>query len=196
MTTRVPGIHVAALCTASSSLDGGEHEPEAVARGVCCVLHAMEGAKESPSEEPPIADAVQAAMGGMAATLEEAQEKVMEGLQKMKKEAVESMYNDAVGFYHAVDWSQSWLHALGAFHVAMWLACILARRSYEAQMVLLVLIRTPPLPICTAVYTTHLRAVCAHPRDSTCRSRARLLRPVDQRGRCGSLERVCGPKLL
>ena len=114
-----------------------------------------EDAKEAPAQEPPIADAVKEAMSGMAATLEEAQASVLESLQKMKKEAADSMYNDAVGFYHAVDWSQSWLRALAAFHAVMWLACLLTRRSYEAQMVLLVVIRTPPAACESA------RPVCA-----------------------------------
>mmetsp|Transcript_14092 Transcript_14092/g.23386 ORF Transcript_14092/g.23386 Transcript_14092/m.23386 type:complete len:175 (-) Transcript_14092:541-1065(-) len=48
-----------------------------------------------------------------------------------------SFYEDFVGFFHAVDWTERWLHALGGFHIVVWILVICSRRSNEMQMVLL-----------------------------------------------------------
>ena len=45
------------------------------------------------------------------------------------------------GFYHAVDWSETWLLWLLGFHAIVWLFVILTRRLNEVQMVLLLSIR-------------------------------------------------------
>ena len=54
--------------------------------------------------------------------------------------AYNDFYNDAMGFYHAIDWSERWLLGLGAFHLLVWLVVIATRKSHDAQMVLLLVI--------------------------------------------------------
>ena len=53
-------------------------------------------------------------------------------------EAAQDFYNDAMGFAHAIDWSEQWLMGLGAFHAIVWLVAIATRRNNDAQMVLLI----------------------------------------------------------
>ena len=60
--------------------------------------------------------------------------------------AANDFYSDAMGFMHAIDWSERWLLALGAFHAVVWLVVLATRRNQDAQMVLL-------LTILALVYT-------------------------------------------
>ena len=52
--------------------------------------------------------------------------------------AYNDFYNDAMGFYHAIDWSERWLLALLCFHLCVWLVVVGTRRHNTVQMVLLV----------------------------------------------------------
>ena len=54
--------------------------------------------------------------------------------------AAHDLYNDVMGFGHAIDWSERWLIGLGAFHATVWLVMIASRRNNDVQMGLLVLI--------------------------------------------------------
>ena len=45
------------------------------------------------------------------------------------------------GFYYAINWSETWLRVLLAFHVFVWLFAIVTRKANEVQMVLLLSIR-------------------------------------------------------
>ena len=47
----------------------------------------------------------------------------------------------AAGFYYAIDWSETWLRGLLAFHIFVWLFAIVTRKANEVQMVLLLSIR-------------------------------------------------------
>ena len=137
-------------------------------------------------------------ISGAAKSLEDIETAVGDSLRKMKKEAVDSIYADVMGFYHAVDWSERWLLGLAAFHVAIWCLAIGTRKTYEVQMVLLVVIRAPrPSTLsgcCTAfVRHTERRDVAA---DVCPRSRARVFCAVDQCIWCRALEGVCWPELL
>lgn len=53
-----------------------------------------------------------------------------------------SFYADAMGFVHAIDWSERWLLGLLALHLVIWVLAISLRQSHDMQMVLLVVIRT------------------------------------------------------
>ena len=48
--------------------------------------------------------------------------------------------SDFMGFVHAIDWSERWLLALGAYHIFIWSLVVALRRSQDAQMVLLFVI--------------------------------------------------------
>ena len=54
--------------------------------------------------------------------------------------AAHDLYNDVMGFGHAIDWSERWLIGLGAFHATVWLVMIASRRNNDVQMGLLVMI--------------------------------------------------------
>ena len=45
--------------------------------------------------------------------------------------------NDLQGFFHAIDWTERWLHLLGAYHLIIWFLVVGLRRSQDAQMLLL-----------------------------------------------------------
>lgn len=47
---------------------------------------------------------------------------------------------DVLGFYHAVDWTESWLRMLGAFHIIVWTLAVGLRHYDNVQMVLLLTI--------------------------------------------------------
>jgi len=70
------------------------------------------------------------------AAMREAMLRSMKGLNATET----TFYEDAVGFYHAVDWSERWIQALGAFHLVAWLLVFFTRRQNEMQMVLLIVI--------------------------------------------------------
>ena len=55
-----------------------------------------------------------------------------------------SIYADAMGFYHAVDWREPWLLGLAGFHAFVWTFMIVTRHMDEVQMVLLVALRASP----------------------------------------------------
>ena len=100
-------------------------------------------------------------MSGVATTLESIEASVLEGLREMKKEAVDSFHADVMGFYHAVDWSERWLLGVAALHVLTWSLVIFTRRSYETQMVLLIVIRAPSSEEqCERRTTTHMSVAC------------------------------------
>lgn len=55
-------------------------------------------------------------------------------------EAKSSLYNDAMGFIHAVDFSEPWFKALAAFHVAAWVTVVASRNNMNVQTVLFLII--------------------------------------------------------
>jgi hypothetical protein len=55
-------------------------------------------------------------------------------------EAKASLYADAMGFVHAIDFTERWILALLAFHVAVWLTIVATRAHANAQAVLFLLI--------------------------------------------------------
>jgi hypothetical protein len=96
---------------------------------------------DAPDATPPL-PAEEAASA--ADTLAGIEEMVMRQLRGMQEEGLQSFYSDVMGFYHAVNWSERWLLGLAALHVIIWSTMILTRRSNDAQMVLLILIRALP----------------------------------------------------
>eukprot|EP01064_Diplonema_japonicum_P007530 TRINITY_DN1515_c0_g2_i1.p1 TRINITY_DN1515_c0_g2~~TRINITY_DN1515_c0_g2_i1.p1 ORF type:complete len:198 (+),score=54.37 TRINITY_DN1515_c0_g2_i1:59-652(+) len=45
----------------------------------------------------------------------------LEGMQSLVGKAGEQAYDEAMGFYKAVDWSEDWLKVMGGVHAAVWL---------------------------------------------------------------------------
>eukprot|EP00308_Calcidiscus_leptoporus_P023979 CAMPEP_0119375226 /NCGR_PEP_ID=MMETSP1334-20130426/34456_1 /TAXON_ID=127549 /ORGANISM="Calcidiscus leptoporus, Strain RCC1130" /LENGTH=166 /DNA_ID=CAMNT_0007393471 /DNA_START=21 /DNA_END=521 /DNA_ORIENTATION=- len=70
----------------------------------------------------------------MAAELEAA---VLNSLRSNPNITTTSFYDDVLGFYHAVNWGESWLHALAAFQLAVWLLAALTRKNSNVQLALL-----------------------------------------------------------
>ena len=66
-----------------------------------------------------------------------------------------SLYDDAMGFYHAVDWTERWLHAVGLFHLLVWVCIVATRRFTEVQMVLLFVIRAQILALSGILAAAH-----------------------------------------
>eukprot|EP00966_Prymnesium_polylepis_P134620 3111417-Prymnesium_polylepis.7 len=118
----------------------------------------------------------------------------------MKKEAADSIYADVMGFYHAVDWSERWLLGLAAFHLVIWCLAIGTRKTYEVQMVLLVVIRAPrpatPRGCCTVGHTGQHTVPGATFCRMFARSWADVFCAVAQRVWRRALEGVCRPELL
>ena len=54
--------------------------------------------------------------------------------------AAQDFKSDVLGFVHAIDWSEPWIMALGAYHLIIWILVIGLRRWNDLQMIMLVLI--------------------------------------------------------
>jgi hypothetical protein len=54
--------------------------------------------------------------------------------------AQRSFYDDFMGFYHAVDWTETWLRCLIGFHAALVVLVFVARAHFEIQCALFCLI--------------------------------------------------------
>jgi len=72
------------------------------------------------------------------ASPEQLEAAMLRSLRQNQSMVERTFYDDVVGFYHAVDWTESWLVALGGFHLVVWALVLLTWRSNEAQMVLLI----------------------------------------------------------
>ncbi|KAJ9145675.1 hypothetical protein P3X46_028030 [Hevea brasiliensis] len=48
-------------------------------------------------------------------------------------------YDNFMGFFHAIDWTEPWLRGLMAFHVALLIVAILSRKHINFQMFLFLL---------------------------------------------------------
>ena len=66
---------------------------------------------------------------------------VLRDFRANSTDASRSLYSDAMGFYHAVNWTERWLHALAGAHVLLWALIVATRRATDVQMVLLFVIR-------------------------------------------------------
>ena len=91
-----------------------------------------------------------------------------------------SLYEDMMGFYHAVDWSEPWLRAVGLFHVLVWAYIICTRRFTEVQMVLLFVVRAQLLP----------SRACLSCVERSCAPLAQLARSTWPSGSTGRPERT------
>ena len=77
-------------------------------------------------------------------------ERVLSQAGNFTKEMSRDFYSDAMGFVHAIDWSERWLLGLLGFHLLVWTLCIATRRNNNAQIALLLTICAPQ---CTRLHT-------------------------------------------
>ena len=54
--------------------------------------------------------------------------------------AAQDFKSDVLGFVHAIDWMETWIQALGVYHLFLWIIVIGLRRWNDLQMCMLVLI--------------------------------------------------------